>query len=374
MTLCEFISKVDKKLRKPFVHNFPSFSCFAYSYFRKPFIHRLIMEKPSQIHLPENLRVKLWGIDFRSPLFNAAGMFKDGKGYHLACLQSAGAFLAGTVTPKPRFGNFRHGILHPFLPYPLSFSSSNWMGLPNPGYKKVIDLLNKIQKRKDIPLGLSLAADGQSFQDLQLLCEVLLNLQNSNVDFIELNESCPNLKHNDSSLSKLDDNFLKRLEFISENFLKKRNRKLPVILKLSNDFQSDLVPALLDTILDMQFDSVNFGNTSTNYDNLRNQINEFELKSFDYFISNFNGGVSGLPLKESSFSLTKIASEYLSKKNIPREFHIIRTGGIFEYSELYSSAKIGVSLFQWFTGYFENFATFGHELYLKFFTSIKLRE
>lgn len=367
MTFCEFLAKIDKSLRNYLVENFPFVSCFLYSYGRKFFLNKLISERPKQVELPTELRTTLWSIQFKSPLFNAAGMFKSGDGYPLACLQSAGAFLAGTVTPNPRKGNTKKGIKHPFLPYPNSLSSSNWMGLPNPGFNVVIQKLNKLTKVPGIPIGLSLAADGTSLADMEVLCLVLTQTENSIVDFVELNESCPNVEHENINYSNLDENFIKRLEYLSDKFLKKRRRNLPVILKLSTDFDPKFVPTLIDNLVEMQFDGINFGNTSTNYNALQYLIHPLEQNSFEFFVKTFGGGVSGRPLQTKSYELTQVAANYLKQKNFSREFHIIRTGGIFEYQDLQTSRQVGVSLFQWFTGYFENFAKFGHTLYQKFF-------
>ncbi|MCX7909815.1 MAG: hypothetical protein N2560_09940 [Ignavibacteria bacterium] len=368
MSFLQTLAKVDNPFRKFFVARCPYFSCLFYSHVRKLFLKSLVKERPKQVHLPSELRRSIWDIQFRSPIFNAAGMFKEGEGYILACLQSAGAFLAGTVTPNPKFGNYRKGIKHPFLPYPHSKSSSNWMGLPNPGYLQVRNSLKQIEKQKDVPLVLSLAADGNMQGDLQTLCEVLRDAENSNFDFVELNESCPNIEHNGRNYNNLDENFLKRIEFISEKFLKNRKRNLPVILKLSNDFDPKNVPNLIDVLLDLQFDGLNFGNTSTDYKGLEQAIHPSDRKSFEYFINTFGGGISGSPLKEKSFILTQIAMEHIKQKSLTREFHIIRTGGIFDFDDYSKSVGKGVSLFQWFTGYFENFINFGHFLYLKFFT------
>jgi hypothetical protein len=46
-----------------------------------------------------------------------------------------------------------------------------------------------------------------------------------------------------------------------------------------------------------------------------------------------------------------------------QEFHVIRTGGIESKQDLEDSERAGISLNQWFTGYFENFARYGHNVY-----------
>lgn len=367
MTTCEFLARIDTPLRKFIVSRMPYVACLIYSFARKKFLDRLICETPRKITLPSELELKLWDIKFASPLFNAAGMFKEGEGYGLAYRQGAGSFLAGTVTPQPRPGNAKYGVVHPFLAYPRSKSSSNWLGLPNPGAGVIAQRLNSISKHKDFPIGVSIASDGEDLQSMEELIQTLKLFERSQVDYIELNESCPNVDHEGRLLNVLDDNFIGRLEFISKNFLKKRNRNLPVIIKLSNDFPLANVSRLLDLLLDLEFDGVNFGNTSTDYENARLMIDTSELKSYNFFVESFGGGIAGNPLKSKSLSLTKESADYLRTKNPNREFHIIRTGGIEDYQDYEKSRSNGVILHQWFTGYFENFARFGHKLYAKFF-------
>ena len=370
MTFCEFLSRFDKPIRKSLVSSLPYLASFVYSFGRKLFLKKLVEEKPSQVDIPEKLSKEFWGIKFRSPLFNAAGMFKDGKGYKLACLQGAGAFLAGTVTPEPKKGNIGKGICHPFLPYPLSGSSSNWLGLPNPGLKAVLDILKSIDKKPGVPVGVSLSSDSDALSDLRTFVQALFFVESYNIDFIEINESCPNVQHCGRDYTALDDNFVGRLEFISKNFLHQRRRNLPVIVKLSNDFAIEFVPILIDLLIELGYDGVNFGNTSTNYSEISNLINPAERAAFNFFVGNFGGGVSGVPLKPRSSLLTEAAVKYLQTKVLSREFNIIRTGGITSHEDILQSQRVGVSLFQWFTGYFINFEKNGHRLYKELFEKL----
>lgn len=367
MTACEFLAKIDTPLRKLIVSRTPYFACLIYSFARKKFLDRLTRETPRKITLPSDLGLNLWGIKFASPLFNAAGVFKEGEGYELAYRQGAGSFLAGTVTPQPRSGNTKFGVVHPFLAYPRSKTSLNWLGLPNPGARVIAQKINSVSKHKNFPIGVSIASDGEELQSMEVLIQTFKLFERSQVDYIELNESCPNVEHEGRQLNTLDNNFIGRLEFISDNFLKKRSRNLPVIVKLSNDFPLANIPRLLDLLLDLEFDGVNFGNTSTDYESTRHMIVDSELKSYNFFVDSFGGGIAGNPLKSKSLSLTKESSDYLRTKNPNREFHIIRTGGIEDYQDYEKSRVNGVILHQWFTGYFENFARFGHQLYAKFF-------
>ena len=106
---------------------------------------------------------------------------------------------------------------------------------------------------------------------------------------------------------------------------------------------------------------MNFGNTSTKYEEYKTQISNDERKLYKYFHTNFGGGLSGKPLQVSSLALVKAAAKEL--KNAKNEFHIIRTGGVFSAKDIEESLDAGASLVQWYTGYFENFAKLGHGVY-----------
>ena len=84
---------------------------------------------------------------------------------------------------------------------------------------------------------------------------------------------------------------------------------------------------------------------------------------FNYFTNSFGGGVSGKNLKNISKNLCKLANDYLQNKKLNKEFHIIRTGGIEDASDIIESEKIGIKLNQWYTGYFKNFGKYGHSVY-----------
>lgn len=374
MTFVEKIAKLEKYSRKllPRINNLIATKVFSSG--RKIFLNFFYSDDINyKITPPDSLKIKLWDIEFRSGLFNAAGIFKNGEAYYLTYKQGAGAYLAGTTTSNERIGNIKKNILHPFVAYPHSGAASNWMGLPNSGNEKVAKEISKFEKFVGFPIGISLALSPQPPVDLAMK-ELVYGMEifsKAGVDFIELNESCPNVPHtNSGSYPLLDSNLINRLSYISEKFLKKREKNLPVIVKFSCDTSAELLPELLRVIVDFQFDGVNFGNTSTDYNYSKEYISPKDLSLFDYFTNTFGGGVSGKPLKEKSLSLSALAIDFISKLNIKREFHIIRTGGIFDENDLKVSSSYKIVLNQWFTGYFEAFSKYGHHLYQKIYEKI----
>lgn len=365
MTKTEILARLDDKIRPLMMDISPFLSSLIYSHSREIFLNMMKKEKATPIKF-YNPIIELWGLNFQSSIFNAAGMFKDGRGYDFCEAIGAGAFLAGTATREPRIGNKKKGISKPFLSYQRSGAASNWMGLPNEGIEVIAERLSKIDKKKNCPIGVSLASNPEYSGEKALsgLIECLEFSSKANVDFIELNESCPNVPHEcQISESGLDVALINRLERISELFIKKQIHKRPIIVKFSNDTEKSLVPKLINTLVELGFDGANFGNTSTDYGYCRNLIDSNDLAGFDFFIDTFGGGISGAPLKDKSLSLCQSAVECLKSLRLEKEFHIIRTGGVNSSEDLEASKESGIALNQWFTGFFDNYAKIGKNLY-----------
>ncbi len=354
---------------RPFATRLPSgFVVSKYSQGRLYFLDKLKEEFPSEQYPPRKELVRnLWGIEFRSPIMNSAGIFKNGECYEMVTLQGAGAYLGGTGTWNQRKGNEKSGISLPFAPYPKSHSASNCLELPNDGDVVNSYRASKLERIAGCPIGWSVSSspDFQGEEKLNKLVKGIKLYENAGVDFIEINESCPNIIH---SLQQED--LEERLKYVKEQFLDKRNRKIPIIVKFSNDTKISQVPELLDLLFEYGYDGVNFGNTSVDYSNIRCNINTKEKKLFDYFVNNFGGGISGRPLKYNSLYLAGRAVEYLNKGKPPQEFHVIRTGGIENYKDIKDSDNAGISLNQWYTGYIENFANYGHKVYEELFKDV----
>ena len=369
----ERLAKIDAKYR-PIINKFPfPINSFFYSNARKIFVNLFSNAKINPIVIPDDFKIKLWDLDFNCGIFNAAGMFKRGEGYNVCAKMGAGGYIAGTTTFAKRIGNKKNGITHPFLPYSNSKSSSNWMGLPNPGHHFVANEISKIEKIKNCPIGISLSESPDIADGVRKIKEVVEGIklyEKAGVDFIELNFSCPNVDNNQHNACVLDVETAEKLNYLSENFLKKRNRNLPVIAKYSNDITAKELFATIDVLVDLEFDGINIGNTSTKYDHYRSAIHSKDLHNYDKFTQTFGGGLSGEILKENSLHLCKLAAEYIDKKGVRKEFNVIRTGGISNSADIIASKNSGVKLNQWFAGFFEMFSMHGFNLYREIFKEI----
>lgn len=373
LTLIEKTVNIESKYRSRITRMLPDpLISFIYSNARKYIISKLVKTDFEPIKISESENIKLWDIVFNCSIFNAAGMFKNGEGYYTFAKMGAGAYLAGTTTFVPRKGNKKMGIKHPFMPYPDSNASSNWMGLPNAGHSTVANELSKIQKIKKCPVGISVAYDPDVSDESERNKGMLSGLQmydKAGVDFIEINMSCPNVKHDigNADCNNLDCKDIDKFSYLSDNFLKKRQRNLPVIVKYSNDFDTKLLTKTIDMLVDLGFDGVNFGNTSTDYKRYASLIFGHDKLLFEYFTSYFGGGLSGRLLKDRSLFINKNAANYLQTKKLSKEFYCIRTGGVSKFEDIIDSKESGIFLNEWFVGFFDNFAEHGFHTYKKLF-------
>lgn len=312
---------------------------------------------------PISLATTLWGIKFRTPICNSAGMFKNGDGYDLVAKLGAGAYLGGTSTYNKRNGNSKGNITLPFVKLPKSKITINYLGLPNLGDELLSKKLFTKNKVDGCPIGWSvMRSPDYSLDEAQekLIKSLFLYQKNPQIDFIEINESCPNVKKSSSDI-------LARLNYVSEEFLKKRNRHLPVVIKLSNDLSEDSLIEILESMVRLGYDGINLGNTSTDYSFVEESLDEGDKKVYDYFTKKFGGGVGGKVLKPRSLELCKKAGAILRKINTNREFHVIRAGGVEDYNDIEESKNCGVSMNQWLTGFYFKFLREGNNVYKNFF-------
>lgn len=345
----------------PIINNLPNYYAIKlHSYLRSYITKNLPLIKSSELFIPDlKWQRKLWGLNFQAPIFNAAGMFKNADGYDFVNYQGAGAFLAGTSTYNMRLGNTKNGISLPFVNLPKSNITINYLGLPNIGDKSLSKKVITNNKNLNCPIGLSLmrSPDYNFAESLELLLKSLwLYHEKYEIDFIEINESCPNINHVDSDL-------IFTIQFINKHFLKHRKRNLPVILKLSNDCNPPLLTTILDELITNNFDGITLGNTSTNYHKIALEVDIKELNLFKYFTNHFNGGVSGKYLNKRSLTLTQIAFAHIQILKPNHEFHIIRCGGVETIDDVKISLQYGASLVEWYTGYFNNFIKYGNNIY-----------
>lgn len=365
MSFIEFIGRLEFVLRPVMAVAPPAVGVRAFTAGRNVYLPRFAHDVPSRaFEPPAEHGITAWGLRFCMPIWNAAGMFKSGAGYDMVAREGAGAFVAGTTTSRPRRGNVVRGIKWPSTQYPFSHSASNWMGLPNAGHAEVAAKLARAKHVAGCPMGISVSAEPGLDEKVAIpeLIEGMRRYDDAGVEYIELNESCPNVpgheRHDD-----LDPGLLRRLDAVASEFLRRRARQLPVVVKLSTDTSLDQIPALVGALVERGFDGMILGNTSTRYAELRPHVHAKDLAMFDHFTKTYGGGISGALLTQSSLASCAVAMEAVKALAPSHEFHVIRCGGVMTAEDIAASRRIGVLLNQWYVGYFETFARVGHGVY-----------
>jgi len=131
-----------------------------------------------------NLSVKIAGVEFKNPVIPASGAFGYGREYErFYSLSNLGGIAVKGTTITKRPGN---------LPPRIAETPSgmlNSVGLQNPGIDHFIKIELPNLKTKDTVIIANIA--GSTAEEC---VEIARKLESTNVDMIELNISCPNVK------------------------------------------------------------------------------------------------------------------------------------------------------------------------------------
>ena len=164
-----------------------------------------------------NTKVNIAGIEFKNPVTTASGTFGSGMEYgEFVDLNRLGAVTTKGVAnipwegnPTPRIAEVYGGML-------------NAIGLQNPGIDVFVNRDIPYLKQFDTKIIVNVC--GRSEQDY---CEVVERLSDQPVDLLEINISCPNVKHGGIAFGQDP----KQVEHITSQI--KKIAKQPVMMKLS---------------------------------------------------------------------------------------------------------------------------------------------
>lgn len=273
---------------------------------------------------PNPLQTDFCGLNLASPIVLLSGCVGFGEEYTriegFSNCDVGGIVLKGT-TLEPRLGNPPHRV------YETPMGMLNAIGLQNPGVDKVVD---------DILPGLDFSETrflanvcGSTIEDYEA---VTRRFDDSSIDAIEVNISCPNIKEGGVSFGNYPDMSAKVVAAC------RRATKKPLIAKLSPN-QTDIQEnarlcieagadalAVINTVMGMAIDA----------------------ESREPVIGNVRGGLSGPAIKPIALLKVHQVYEVAGPRNIP----IIGQGGIttvndaIEFIVAGSSAiGIGTALF-----------------------------
>ena len=168
------------------------------------------------------MKCRIFGIDFKNPVFLASGTFEFGLIYK-SVTNGVGAIFTKGITLQPRRGN------PPPRVYETACGLINSVGLENPGVEVFSrDILPQMRKLKT---RIIVNVAGFTPDDFVKIVGEL----DSRVDAFELNVSCPNVKKGGVAFGRDPDICAEVVANV------RRVTKLPVIVKLTANFCDPLI-------------------------------------------------------------------------------------------------------------------------------------
>lgn len=266
-----------------------------------------------------DMKVNICGVEFKNPIITASGTFGFGAefGEYAELSEYGGIAMKGlTLAPRagnkpPRIAEVPNGIL-------------NSVGLQNPGVKYFVEHDMPILKNSGTNIITNISGN-----TVEEYCEMVEILSDTDVAMIELNVSCPNVKHGGLAFGtdpKTVENLTKEV---------KKYAKKPVIVKLSPNVTSiaDIARAaeaggadalsLINTLLGMSID----------------------IHSRKPILANNMGGLSGPCVKPVAVRMVYQVSSAVS---LP----IIGMGGVMSGDDVIEFMLAGASLVALGTGMF----------------------
>ncbi len=303
---------------------------------------------------------------FRNDLGNAAGFDKDGSLLEFNYKIGAGFAIVGTTLSESHKGNLISAFgrkVNPWVPLSFSNSALNSLGLPNKGIDLALQNIKNFRLKfpdssRHFPIGLSLMGHPLHNPEQQL-AGLLTAIKKASglVDFIEINESCPNCDHNEDQAL-----FYKRISAII-SLRNSISEYLPIFLKLGF---LDSVSENIHLFSELQVDGLVLTNTQKNYANFDSQITSTDQKLWKFYTSKYQGGLSGQAIKAFAESQIRSASQEIQRQN--SKLSLIHVGGIQNNQDLQSSRKLSsVVLREWYTGFLEQM---GAEAWPKIYPSV----
>ena len=269
-----------------------------------------------------DMKIDYCGIEFKNPIVTASGTFGFGAEYdEYASLNEYGGFGAKGLTRQPREGNKAPRIAE------TPSGILNSVGLQNPGVEYFAShIMPDIAKKYDTHVIANMSGN-----TIEEYCEMAEILSETDAAIIEMNISCPNVKHGGLAFGT---DAATVLELTTQV---KKHCKKPLVVKLSPNVTSvtDIAKAaeqggadglsLINTLLGMKIDI-----------NTRRPI-----------LANNTGGLSGPAVKPVAI---RMVHQVYNAVKIP----LIGMGGVMSGSDVIEFMIAGARLVALGTGMFVN--------------------
>ena len=257
-----------------------------------------------------DMRVKIAGVEWNNPVTVASGTFGSGEEYsEFVDLNRLGAVTTKGVAnvpwpgnPTPRVAEIHSGMM-------------NAIGLQNPGIDVFCERDIPFLRQFDAKIIVNVC--GRSAEDY---CEVVERLANEDVDMLEINISCPNVKEGGIAFGQNP----KAAEEITKAV--KKYAKQPVIMKLSPNVTS--IAEMAKAVEAGGADAISLINTLTGM--------KIDINRKTFALANKTGGVSGPAVHPIA---VRMVYEAANAVNVP----IIGMGGIESAEDAIEMLLVGAS-------------------------------
>ena len=273
-------------------------------------------------------------ISFRNCVGLAAGFDKDAEYLHELDAIGFGYVEIGTVTPLAQNGNDKPRLFR----LKKDKSLINRMGFNNKGVDAVIENLKN--RPKNLIVGGNIGKNKITLNENALNdYEICFTKLYDYVDYFVVNVSSPNTP----GLRDLQDKepllkILSSLMTIREKFVKEKNNKKPLLLKIAPDLTNDQLDDVIDIVQQTKIDGIVATNTTISREKLLTSQDEVNVIG--------SGGLSGEVLSKRS---TEVVS-YLTKKS-NGQICIIGVGGIHSIETAQEKINAGACLLQFYTAF-----------------------
>lgn len=257
-----------------------------------------------------NMKVNIAGVEWNNPVTVASGTFGSGAEFaefvdlnRIGAVTTKGvANIPWTGNPTPRVAETYGGMM-------------NAVGLQNPGIDVFCERDIPFLRKYDTKIIVNVC--GKSTEDY---CEVVERLADENVDMLEINISCPNVKEGGIAFGQDP----KAAEAITKAV--KKYAKQPVIMKLSPNVTS--IAEMAKAVEAGGADAVSLINTLTGM--------KVDVQRKAFVLANKTGGVSGPAIHPIA---VRMVYEAANAVNVP----IIGIGGIATAEDAIEMLLVGAS-------------------------------
>lgn len=266
-----------------------------------------------------NTKVNFCGIEFKNPIVTASGTFGFGMEYNqIVPIEEYGGFGAKGLTRYPREGNKPPRIAE------TASGILNSVGLQNPGVEYFAENIMPILSDYDTHVIANMSGN-----TVEEYCEMAEILSETDTALIEMNISCPNVKHGGLAFGT-DPKVVNELTRAVKKHCKK-----PLVVKLSPNVTS--ITEIAKAASDGGADALSLINTLLGM--------KIDINTRRPILKNNTGGLSGPAVKPVA---VRMIHEVHNAVNLP----IIGMGGVMSGADVIELMLAGASLVALGTGLF----------------------